>query len=361
MIETAAVRREPERGAVLVFVVLVMLALSLVAHGALVESLAELSASRAAARQLQAVSSARSAVQVALNVGGGAWMDSVGLGGAWLTGTVGTGPISSVTTLRRLDTEFWLVEGAALRRGVEVARVGRLAWSLDPLERVTALEGAVSVADGARVVVTGLVDVGAPTAIVPPMQPGTCDPWLDSLNAHYTAVPLRSVASLPPGLGEPKLGLLDVPALLAAASVTVSGVGTPAPLEAGGSCVVTDPWNWGDPDRPWRACGNLLPLAAAQGDLDVVGGSGQGMLVVDGTVTFSAGAHFRGLVVTSGGLRLDDGAVLEGLAVAWGGVTVALNGTLVGSACWAVRALAAQRDLLDRLIPLASVGWIGPL
>ncbi len=350
-----------ERGAVLVFVLLIMLALSLLVHGALVESLSELTASNAAVRQLRAVTASRSAVQRALDGAGGAWMDSVPRGAARAGDTLRAGALSSAASLRRLDAEVWLVEGAAWLGSVEVARSGRLAWSLDPLARVSALEGAVSVGTGAPVVADGPIDVGAPVAVEPPMEPDACDPWLDSLRARYVAAPLAAVATLPTGSGPPALGLLDLSALLEAAPYAVGDVGTPEPLEAGGACVAGDPWNWGDPDRPWRPCGDFFAFRASPADLAVEGGSGQGVLVVDGTLTLSAGARLRGLVVTSGALRLDGGARLEGLALAAGGVQVASDAALVGSACWAVRALSAQRDILRRLVPLPGTGWIGPL
>lgn len=350
-----------ECGAVLAFVILILLALSLLVHGALVESLTELSASNAAVRELRATAAARSSVQRALVAGGGAWMDSAARWEDRSGDTLRTGALSTVATLRRLGAEAWLVEGVARLGSVEVAHAARLAWSFDPLVRVSALQGVVSVGEGAPVVVEGTIDASTPTALTPPSELGGCDPWLDSLDARYAVAPLSPVAFLPSGSGAPGLGLLDFASILARVQVSVADVGTPRPLEAGGSCVTADPWNWGDPDRPWGACGTLLVLRGSDGDLRVQGGSGQGVLAIDGTLTLSAGARFKGLVIASGSVRLEDGAVLEGLAIASGGIYVASDAQVLASGCWSVRALAAQRSTLGRLVPLPGTGWIGPL
>lgn len=361
MIRATFGRKDREGGAVLVFAVLIMLALTLLVHGALVEALAELAASQASARQLRAASAARSAVQRTLDAEGGTWMDSVAPGEIGSGDTLRAGALQSVATMRRLDAETWLVEGTTVWGGVQVGRSGRLAWSLDPFARVSALDGAISVGTGALVRLQGVVDATAPTLVVPPDELGACEPWLDSLSQRYAGAPLAPVATLPAQPAPPVLGLLAFQTLLARVSVTVADTGTPRPLEAGGACVTSDPWNWGDPERPWGACGAFLALRASTGDLRVEGGSGQGVLVVDGALTLSAGTRFRGLVVVSGALRLEDSALFEGMALAAGGIDEAAGATVTASPCWAARALAAQRRDLGRMLPLPGTGWLGPL
>jgi hypothetical protein len=66
------------------------------------------------------------------------------------------------------------------------------------------------------------------------------------------------------------------------------------------------------------------------------------------------------MVVAGGALRVETGATLEGLALAGGGLFLGAGSSLRGSPCWAVRALAAQRDALARLVEVSAAGPIGP-
>jgi hypothetical protein len=347
-------------GAVLAFVILLMLALLVLAHGVLVASLAEGAGSRAAARDLELRGAARWALAAALDAPLGAREDSMG---AWETRDTDLGSVGRVAAsaeLTRLGRESWLVSGAARNSRGAVARTMRLAWALDPLERIVALDGLVSVGPGAPVLLLGSSDVTRPTEVAAPMPTDACDPWLLALQERYLAASLSLVADLPDSAVVPALGLLDFDSLLQLAPVTVSGTGTPAPAEAGGACLVDAPWGWGDPDRPWGPCGKHLPMRAADGDLTVSGGVGQGVLVVAGDLTLAAGARYYGTLVVGGMLRVEGGAAFEGLALAGGGVLLDAGSSLTASACWAVRALAAQRDGLGRLEEVSVIGPVGP-
>ncbi|HUF76766.1 MAG TPA: hypothetical protein VMM35_10840 [Longimicrobiales bacterium] len=347
-------------GAVLAFVVLLMLALLGLGHGLLVASLGEVAASSAAVRHLTARAAADGVVSAALRKPYAPWMDSVPVDGARVTETVSLGRAASAATLRRLTRESWFVEGrGALRDGVDV-RVARLAWSLDPLERVTKLPGVLSAAPGSVWTLDGVVDAGAPARVDPPLDGVDCAPWLVELEERY-AIPPAQMGFLSDTVDAPWLGLIDFPSLLARAPVLVSGVGTPEPVERFGACAEDEPWGWGDPENPSRACGPHLPLRASPGDLSVVGGVGQGVLAVEGDLTLTAGARYYGLVVVRGALRLEDGASLDGFALALGGGSVDAGSSVRGSACWAVRALAAQRAVLGGLVAVPGVGPIGPL
>ena len=91
---------------------------------------------------------------------------------------------------------------------------------------------------------------------------------------------------------------------------------TPMATITAGVCDTLDANNWGDPSG--GACGDHLPVIRALGDLIVRGGTGQGILIAAGDVTFEQGATFHGLVVAEddfvtgagGGVVL--GAVLAG-------------------------------------------------
>jgi len=350
-----------QSGAVLVFVVLLMLGLIGLGHGVLVSSLGEASASRTMVSHLVSRAAADGAVHVALRQPGGAWMDSVPVGGARSGGVLSLGRARAVWSLRRLAAESWLVEGEGALPGRTPVRAARLAWALDPLERVSALPGAIVVSSGAPVTLLGSVDASRPADVVSPLTDEDCAPWMSDLEARYGSAPLAAVSTLSDTTPTPGLGLLDFQAVLDAADVLVEGAGTPTPVEHFGACAPYEPWGWGDPHRPLRPCGAHLPLRTSLGDLSVIGGAGQGMLVVDGDVTLTAGARYYGFVLVRGALHIDDGAAVEGLAVALGGINVGPLGRFTASACWAARAIAAQRGTLGRLIAVPGVGRLDPL
>jgi hypothetical protein len=188
-----------------------------------------------------------------------------------------------------------------------------------------------------------------------------CDPWHPELQARYAMAPAPATASVGDPATALSLGLVAFDDLLRSADVTVAGSGTPLAAESLGACLLDEPWGWGDPDRPWRPCGGHLPLRAAEGDLRVDGGSGQGMLVVDGDLELTGGARYHGLLVVRGVLRVESGSTFEGMVLAGGGVSLGGGATLRGSACWAVRALDAYRESWGRWVRIADPARIGPL
>lgn len=353
-----------EEGAVLAFVVLLLLAAVGLGHSALVLSLAEEEASRAAVRHLVARQAADGAVREALKKAPGPWRDSVAVGGARALPAVRLGRAQGAVLARRVAREAWLLEAEAGLPGRPRARAARLAWSLDPLVRVLELQGALTTRAGAPVALAGTVDVTAPTLSAPPLTPVDCASWTTQLELRHARSPLAPVAATIDSAGGPRLGLLDLDALVALAtpaSLLPGGEGTPAPLERAGVCVEDEPWAWGDPERPWRPCGAHLPLRASVGDLTVLGGSGQGTLVVDGDLVLRGGARYYGIAVAKGALRLEEHAALEGMALAWGGVSVTAGARVRASACWAVRALDAASGSLGRFVEAPGLGEVGPL
>lgn len=351
----------PRSGAALAFVILLMLGILALAHATLVASLSELAGARAALRALETRAAADVGVRLTVLSSPAAWMDSLAWGEVGVGVTTTVGRVAVTGSARRLGPESWLLEGVGRRASGARARTLHMAWALDPLRRILDLVAVVSVGPEAEVELGGTLDAADPTAVSPPERAWDCDPWRAQLALQQTLASLAGVAVLADSVPEPTLGLLDLDAMLAAATVSVSGSGTPAPNEASGACLVSDPWNWGDPDQPWRPCGPHLPLRSAGSDLVVSGGVGQGMLVVDGDVTLAAGTRYFGLVIARGGVSLEGGSVFEGMALAGSGLHIAPGSRVRGSTCWAVRALAAQRPLLGRLLPLESVGRIGPL
>lgn len=78
----------------------------------------------------------------------------------------------------------------------------------------------------------------------------------------------------------------------------------PAPVGTATTCDATGHDNWGDPRKPATiaGCANYFPITYVNGDLKLVGGVGQGILLVSGDLTVDGGAEFFGPVIVRGHL-----------------------------------------------------------
>jgi hypothetical protein len=84
---------------------------------------------------------------------------------------------------------------------------------------------------------------------------------------------------------------------------TLNGMG---PSYLGTTCNTSDRNNWGDPLRaagPSAYCANYYPVIYSNGDLQVTGGVGQGMLLVNGDLSVAGGFQFFGIVIVTGHLK----------------------------------------------------------
>jgi hypothetical protein len=100
---------------------------------------------------------------------------------------------------------------------------------------------------------------------------------------------------------------LDYYTLTAMASKTLSSganVNGLAPSASNGVCNTADPNNWGDPmHTSVVSCQTYFPIIHAAGNLQLTGGVGQGILLVDGDLSITGGAHFYGPVIVKGSLK----------------------------------------------------------
>lgn len=356
-------RRSARQGIVLVLCVLLLLALELLAHGALLMAREEFAVSRAGADLLRARAAADAGLVDMMAAGAPAPPDTLGSGVRLTLVTVSLGAARYRVSVRRLSREIWLVESeGAVRPGVWVEQKARPAWSMDPTTRIGAFRGVVEI--GPNTSAAGLSRVWSeqrsPTDPRPSAQ--TCARWArarDSLGIAPILPPMAVVDTA--GGREPTFGPLDVTDLLQVADHRVAGTGTPGPGVGASGCLKSEPWNWGDPDDPPGACRELAPVIGAAGSLRVEGGRGQGVLVVAGDLTLTAGARFYGVALVGGALTVTGGARLTGLARAAGGLTVDPSSEVDGSACWAFQALSRTRTVMGGLRPLPGVGTIAPL
>jgi len=315
-----------EGGGVLALVLLFVLGLELLAHGALLMARQEAVASRAGSILLQA----RLAAEAGLRAAGlppGTVLASVPLQGEIpaFQGPVGKGRYR--VRLRRLGRERWLMQSEGWVEGAGGAvRRGALAWLPDPVERLRAFEGVVVVGATAPANVAGTVDTSGVRRDGPELSAAPCGPWLAELDSLFEGRPVAAVATAGmDGGAEPSLGPLGRDELLAwIGSGAVQGTGA----------------------------------VAASGSLRLDHGDGAGLLVVAGDLELVGGRH-EGLVLVGGTLTLRDGAVLVGFARAAGGLFVGADARVVGSGCRALMALG--EGLEDWLRPLPMPTGTFPL
>lgn len=91
--------------------------------------------------------------------------------------------------------------------------------------------------------------------------------------------------------------------LAAAATITLApGSYAPAPVVTAGVCTASNT-NWGSPLTPAGACGKRYPIihfTNFAGTTTLTGGSGQGILLIDGDLTVSGAFTFYGVVIVRG-------------------------------------------------------------
>lgn len=109
---------------------------------------------------------------------------------------------------------------------------------------------------------------------------------------------------------------------------------SPAPVAAGDTCR-DGAANWGEPVDRTSVCATRVPIVYARGDLTVVGGRGQGVLLVDGRLVIAGPFTYSGQIVVRRGLETHGDAIsLTGSVFAWRATsdssrTRAVNGDVV--------------------------------
>src|SRR5690348_6644697 len=142
--------------------------------------------------------------------------------------------------------------------------------------------------------------------------------------------------------------------LAAAANITLPG-GTytgMAPSVSGTTCTVSA-MNWGDPVRhtPAAACESYFPIIHITGDAHLSGGTGQGILLVDGDLTKSGNFSFFGIVIARGTIHsTGNNNGITGIEMAASidegdAVTLAGSTTIQYSTCAVMQALSAPSNI----------------
>jgi hypothetical protein len=350
-----AVAVSGRRGVALISALLLLLTLTALAHGALLLARAEWMGSNARARAAEAEAVVTVRMDETLQQGLPPDLSDEPI---WASRVLDDGTGSDgVVRIQRLGAEsWWLEHGANGHAGRGTGVPGRLLWWMDPLARIRSLGAVLSVGEGAAWTVLGSVERLGFGSVTGPLDTAACGFGALTVTEVPDLVRVLPEAEMPFGLG-----LLSFDTLLARTAETVDGIGTPAPREEVGACVMDDPWNWGDPERLEAPCGSVVAVRAAESPLRVEGGVGQAALLVDGDVELAEDAKLYGFLMTSGVLRLRDQAELRGMGVALGGVVVGSGARVQGSACWAARALyAARAQWMPMASPVPGVPPIAP-
>ena len=137
---------------------------------------------------------------------------------------------------------------------------------------------------------------------------------------------------------------------------------TDASFNADGTCNKTDLQNWGDGINPNSACGNYFPIIHITGDATLNGNQGQGILLVDGTLSVQGSYQFFGIAIMGNDIKTSGGGSTD--AHFWGGVmaknadlsTQNLSGkaTLNYSSCSILTALQAT----SAISMMRQRGWV---
>ena len=83
-----------------------------------------------------------------------------------------------------------------------------------------------------------------------------------------------------------------------------NGIG---PAFLNGQCDLTVQTNWGSPTTPTGPCGNYFPIIYINGDATINGQEGQGILLVNGSLSVQGGFQFYGVTIVKGSVKTSGG------------------------------------------------------
>jgi hypothetical protein len=142
--------------------------------------------------------------------------------------------------------------------------------------------------------------------------------------------------------------------------------GTGPRLNGVGACDTSHSLNWGDPSNPNAPCGNYFPIIYVQADANIQsGGSGQGILLVDGDLDLRGNFDFAGIIIIQGAIGVQGGGT--GAPRVSGGViarnsnlsnTVTTGSSLVQNSRCAVNRAVMNNSSLTQVTPIGMRSWV---
>ena len=201
--------------------------------------------------------------------------------------------------------------------------------------------------------------------------PGPVMPGIRDNGGNVTTGGNGTVTGNPPVVNDPGLsngtftnfGGATYDQLAARANVTLPpGNYKTQPALIGGACDKSVLTNWGDGMTPGAACSTYFPIIHITGDATLNGDQGQGILLVDGTLSVQGSYQFFGITIIQGDLKTAGGGSTD--AHFWGGVmaknadlsvqNISGHATLNYSRCGLLAALQGT----SAVSMMRSRGWI---
>jgi len=350
-----------ERGVAVALVLVLLVGLSLLGTGVLVLAEREAVTARAAQALVGGRLVAEGAAEIAAVRLAEDTLPSMAL---WVPQEVlegSSGGAQFGVDMRSLGSGWILVRGWG-RAHPMAPRVesGLVLWALRPLDRVASARAVLEYGGVLRPSPDAVIDGSAVTASGDGASPDACAPHGEALDSVFPTGQLAPAVKgdSPTEQSLPRLGLLDPTALQERIVDRAGGTLSPSPGSDQTGCSDRVD-NWGSPTDPTGPCGGRRVALYVPGDLVMDGGEGQGLLLVDGSLTMAEAAFFAGLVVVRDSLTLLPDARISGLVHVGGVVSLAAGAALEGRACAALLALE-NRPELYRPIRVPGGPWLRP-
>jgi len=164
-----------------------------------------------------------------------------------------------------------------------------------------------------------------------------------------------------------KYGDVTYADLAARATITLPGSNysnSIAPVVTNGQCDLTVNTNWGDPLNPTAPCGSYFPIIHITGDATINGQEGQGILLVDGSLSVQGGFQWFGVAIIKGSLSTAGGggnpAHFWGATMAQDSVSLGQTQSLSGGAnlLYSKCAILKALDMTGVGAQMRSRGWV---
>jgi hypothetical protein len=164
-----------------------------------------------------------------------------------------------------------------------------------------------------------------------------------------------------------KFGDLTYTQLAAQANITLPGQNfsnSIGPVVTNGQCNTAVLTNWGDGASPNGPCSNYFPIIHITGDATINGVQGQGILLVDGSLSVQGSFQFFGVTIVQGTLKTTGGgntdahfwgATLVHDSVSFGTNQLSGHANINYSSCALLRVL----ENTSTVAPARARGWVG--
>jgi hypothetical protein len=263
--------------------------------------------------------------------------------------------------VERLASPLYLLRAQATTPRGAVARAALVIREIGPAELAARFPAALATGSPADLRDRARVE-GFDASSPPPSINVTCLAPAVAMLIEAAGSPDRPAHLVVPvdSQGFAGLGPLGWSDLAAIADRTESGSLVLGPRYVDGRCDEAAAGNWGAPLEPADPCADYAPLIFAPGDLRILGGQGQGILIVAGDLRLEGDAHFAGPVLVGGRVVTGDSARITGAvaaADASGPTTLSGDAAIAFDPCAILKAFTSS-PALDRAFRPGGRTWV---